>query len=100
LAKLNPLLAKLTRDTYTDIYRNVVNDFAKQTITCSFQLMSYFVVGNAIKAILKKIYSKKADWTTRSWPAADINAGYTTLGSDCGDSAEPEFWGCRFTSVV
>jgi len=59
LAKLNPVVTQLTKDAYTDIYRNVVSDFARQTVTCSFQLMSYFLVGDAIKAILKHIYSKK-----------------------------------------
>ena len=59
LAKLDPMAKTLSKDAFTDIYRNVVSDFARQTVTCSFQLMSYFLVGDAIKAILKHVYSKK-----------------------------------------
>jgi hypothetical protein len=48
----------LTKTALTDIYRNVLSDFARQTVTCSFQLMSYFIVGDLIKMGLNKFYSK------------------------------------------
>jgi hypothetical protein len=58
--KLQDEGAKLSTKAYTDVYRSVLSDFSRQTVTCSFQLMSYFIVGDAIKAILKKVYSKKS----------------------------------------
>lgn len=59
LAKEVPALTSLTKKASTIVYTNVVSDFARQTVTCSFQLMSYFIVGDAIKAILKKVEAKK-----------------------------------------
>lgn len=59
LAKEVPAITKMTQKAYTKVYTDVVSDFARQTVTCSFQLMSYFIVGDAIKAILKKVEAKK-----------------------------------------
>lgn len=59
IAKSNNPTRKLVETDFRKIYTGVVSDFSRQTVTCSFQLMSYFVVGDAIKAILKQVYSKK-----------------------------------------
>jgi hypothetical protein len=59
LAKQVPAVTSLTEKAVRSVYTNVVSDFARQTVTCSFQLMSYFIVGDAIKAILKKVEEKK-----------------------------------------
>ena len=37
----------------------MIRDVSRQTATCSLQLISYFVVGDIIKAGIKKHYSKK-----------------------------------------
>jgi hypothetical protein len=42
------------------LYDQVISDVSRQTATCSLQLLSYFVVGDVIKASLKKYYATKA----------------------------------------
>ncbi len=42
-----------------DLYGHVISDVSRQTATCSLQLISYFVVGDIIKAAIQKHYAKK-----------------------------------------
>lgn len=43
------------------VYSDVITDIGRQTTTCTFQLISYFVGGNIIQAILSKVYPAKED---------------------------------------
>jgi hypothetical protein len=54
-----------------DFSKAVVSDFTRQISTCSFQLISYFVVGDLIKAFLKQYYARK--------PASEQNPGQQQL---------------------
>jgi len=53
------VVKKLPPEAARTVYLGVLSDFARQTVTCSFQLLSYFIVGDAIKGILNKIAAKK-----------------------------------------
>lgn len=47
------------------LYHNVVTDVGRQTVTCTFQLVSYFVGGNLIKLGLHQVSPPKDDMTSK-----------------------------------
>jgi hypothetical protein len=47
------------------LYHNVVTDVGRQTVTCTFQLVSYFVGGNLIKLGLRQVSPPQEDMTSK-----------------------------------
>jgi hypothetical protein len=53
------------------LYQNVVSDVGRQTATCTFQLVSYFVAGDLIKLALKQISFKQGKSAPKDKKAKD-----------------------------